>query len=172
TNPTSTTNATPTPTPSPTGSALGPVGTIAFQDDKVWLVTPEGDYTMNIPQGYEGKEPTPESTDPPLVANLSGDGSQIAYFYSPADKELPPKEEVLLDVTYSMVNDPHARDDINEFAGKPAVAVQARTITDRWTVVYLYSKFGGGVWQINFAGTSQEQVDDLIRQASESLTKQ
>ncbi|MDO5081661.1 MAG: hypothetical protein Q4D69_10430, partial [Buchananella hordeovulneris] len=56
-----------TPTPSPTGSALGPVGTIAFQDGKVWLVTPEGEYTMNIPEGYEGKEPTPESTTPPQL---------------------------------------------------------------------------------------------------------
>ncbi|WP_222844358.1 hypothetical protein, partial [Buchananella hordeovulneris] len=172
TNPADTASSSPTPTPSPTGSALGPVGTIAFQDGKVWLVTPEGDYTMNIPQGYEAKAANPESSTPPRVVSIHDDGTQIAYFYLNDSEVLPPQDELLSEFTYKMVNDPHIREDIASFAGNPAVALQIRTITDRLVIVYLYSKIGNKVWVMNITGTSQEQADDLIRQASESLTKQ
>ena len=71
-----------------------------------------------------------------------------------------------------MVNDPHVREDITKFAEHPAVAFQIQTIANENVVIYIYSKIGNALWQMNFIGTSQEQADGLIRQASESLTKQ
>ncbi|MDO5081662.1 hypothetical protein [Buchananella hordeovulneris] len=127
---------------------------------------------MNIPQGYEGKEPTPESTRPPHISPIAGNDSQITYFCLPEGGTLPEENELLQEFAYKMVDSSHIREDLNNFAGHPAVALQVQTLMPEETIIYLYTQKGKRVWVMNFAAASQGQADDLIRQASESLTKQ
>ncbi|RRD50841.1 hypothetical protein EII12_08965 [Buchananella hordeovulneris] len=127
---------------------------------------------MNIPQGYEVKSSPAGSDTPPEIYAPGSDGPIMSFVYLDEFSALPSRDSVLLSVGSGYHNDPQLREDIREFGGRPAIAVQARTFADTYALISLSAEIGGSFWTFNFFGVDLGETEQLLRQASDSLTKQ
>ena len=127
---------------------------------------------MNIPAGMQGVTPSVNGTEPPYIATPGSEDLLVSYKYWPGLTILPSEAEVMRSIGFAMVNEPLVRNDIKQFGGMSAVAGQARTINDSYFIISVAVNIGGSFWTLNFSGVGLEETEQLLRQASDSLTKQ
>lgn len=171
--------ATPTPTPSPSVESLGPAGTAVVRDGKVWLVSADGTYTIDIAEGFYFDE-WAVSAESPVVLQSSQNGEAEIHVSPRLDRsKVPSRKEIEMALASSLTNEPQIRDDLNEFAGGSAITTQFKLLgSTRYgepdydgTILSTFTEIGGSVWAFSFTDSTREDAEALMKQAADSLQK-
>ncbi|OKL52617.1 hypothetical protein BSZ40_00415 [Buchananella hordeovulneris] len=149
------------------------------KDGKVWLVSADGTYTIDVPEGFS-LDPTAVTPESPVVLRSSSDADAVIYVTPRLDQpRVPSREEIEQALLGSLTNEPQIRDDLNEFAGGPAITTQFKLLLSRdsndpdfdGTTLSVFTEIGGSVWAFSFTASTREEAEALMKQAADSLQK-
>ncbi|WP_185695899.1 hypothetical protein, partial [Buchananella hordeovulneris] len=158
-------------------SPIGPEGTVLIQDGKVWLESKDGTYTIDIPQEFQYEKIKEGST---FLRSIHDEQAFIAFTPALDIRKVPSLEEAEKSFRSSLLRQTELRRDLTEFAGNPASTIQAKVIplgeNDRpdydGTTLQVLTEIGNTRWGLAFSTASREEVEALMQQAADSLTKQ
>ncbi|RRD51593.1 hypothetical protein EII12_08235 [Buchananella hordeovulneris] len=149
------------------------------KDGKAWLVSADGTYTIDMPEGFYS-DSVATSIESPVVFRSSIDGSSVIYVTPRLDQpRVPSREEIEQALLGSLTNEPQIRDDLNEFAGGPAIVTQFKLLSSihsgepdfDGTILSVFTEIGGSVWAFSFTASTREEAEALMKQAADSLQK-
>ncbi|RRD42688.1 hypothetical protein [Buchananella hordeovulneris] len=150
------------------------------KDGKVWLVSADGTYTIDIPEGFYS-DIGAKSEESPVVLQSTIEGDSVIYVTPRLDQpRVPSRAEIEQALLGSLTNEPQIRDDLNEFAGGPAIVTQFKLLSSihygepgyDGTVLSVFTEIGGSVWGFSFTALTREDAEALMKQAADSLQKQ
>ncbi|RRD42689.1 hypothetical protein [Buchananella hordeovulneris] len=178
----SSTAATPslTPTPTPTQEALGPEGTAIAKDGKVWLVCKDGNYTIDVPEGYSPI--TLEKRDRPEAILQSSVVAGLNVQFAPRLdlQKMPTREKIESALASQLTLEWRIRDDLTKFADRPAVVTEFKQLDPSGepdpnydgTLLSVFTDIGDTRWVFDFNGNTREEAESQMAQIAATLKKQ
>ncbi|RRD49213.1 hypothetical protein EII12_10755 [Buchananella hordeovulneris] len=171
---------TPTPTSTPTQEALGPEGTVIIKEGKIWLVCKDGNYTIDVPEGFYVIDYGPDSEHHKSYVESEVNGDVEVRVNPRLDlRQVPTREKIVKALAGSVTLEWKIRDDLTEFAGNPAITTEFKQIDSSaepdpnydGTLLSMFTDIGNTRWVFDFNGYTREEAEALMKQAADSLQK-
>ncbi|RRD41884.1 hypothetical protein [Buchananella hordeovulneris] len=177
---TSSAAATPSSTPTPTQEALGPEGTAIAKDGKVWLVCKDGNYTIDVPEGYSPVTFEEGDKQRTILQSSTVAGMDIRFSPRLDLRSVPTREKIVSALAGSVSLEWQIRDDLTKFADRPAIITEFKKLDSSpepdpnygGTLLSVFTDIGDTRWVFDFNGSTRAEAEDRMAQIAATLKKQ